>query len=249
MKRILLCTTILTGLIANLAFAGDNKNQATKADTQVKYNCSMINQHYPFALPELPYGEKALEPYTSSLTLRDHYYKLQNAFIGQLNQLVKDTPLQSKSMEDLIMLSYKDPSKLAIYESAAMAWNHSFFWCSMKKNGGGKPTGAIAAKINQDFGSYENFSSAFKDAANNEFGSGWAWLVLDENNKLAVIRTDNADLPMIYNKKALLTIDVWEHAYYLDVQYLRPNYVESFLDHLANWDFVNQKLQEAQKSN
>ncbi len=210
--------------------------------------CAAANQKgFPFILPELPYDEVALEPHMTAKTFSYHHKKHHNAYVMNLNKLVDNTNLQSKSLEEIIMISSKDQSKASIFNNAAQVWNHSFFWHCMKPNGGGIAYGEIAAKIEEDFGSYENFVAEFKNAAATQFGSGWAWLVIDENDKLAVMKTSNADLPMAHNKRALLTVDVWEHAYYLDYQNLRPNYVESFLEFLVNWDFANDMLREAQK--
>lgn len=210
--------------------------------------CKFANQKsFPFVLPELPYDEMALEPHMSAETFSYHHKKHHNAYVMNLNKLVDNTGLQSKSLEEIIAISYQDSSKASIFNNAAQVWNHSFFWHCMKQDGGGVPYGEIAAKIIEDFGSYEAFMQEFKNAATTQFGSGWAWLILDENGKLGVMKTGNADLPMVHNKRALLTIDVWEHAYYLDYQNLRPNYVESFLEFLVNWDFANDMLREAQK--
>ena len=205
--------------------------------------CSLANQKtFPFVLPELPFADTALEPHMSAKTFSYHHKKHHNAYVVNLNKLIENDDLSTKSLEEVIMMSYNNPSRVGIFNNAAQVWNHSFFWHSMKPNGGGLPSGRIAAKINQDFGSYENFVTEFKNSAATQFGSGWAWLVLDENDKLAIMKTGNADLPMVHNKTALLTIDVWEHAYYLDFQNLRPGYVETFLNHLINWDFANAML-------
>lgn len=210
--------------------------------------CSIANQKaFPFTLPQLPYADNALEPHMSANTFSYHHKKHHNAYITNLNKLVENTDLANNSLEEIIMLSYNNPSKVGIFNNAAQVWNHTFFWHSMKENGGGKPHGKISAKIDQDFGSYDNFVVEFKNAAATQFGSGWAWLVLDENNKLMIMKTGNADLPMVHNKTALITIDVWEHAYYLDFQNLRPNYVEAFLNHLINWDFANEMLEGKHK--
>ncbi len=210
--------------------------------------CSLANQKsFPFALPRLPYADNALEPHMSANTFSYHHKKHHNAYVVNLNKFVENTDLASNSLEEIIMMSYNNSSKIGIFNNAAQVWNHSFFWYSMKADGGGKPYGKIATKIDQDFGGYENFVTEFKNAAATQFGSGWAWLVLDENNKLAVIKTGNADLPMVHNKTALLTIDVWEHAYYLDYQNLRPNYIDVFLNHLVNWDFANEMLEGKHK--
>lgn len=204
--------------------------------------CSLANQkNFPFTLPELPYADTALEPHMSAKTFSYHHKKHHNAYVVNLNKLLENNDLNSKSLEELIMLSHNDAGKAGIFNNAAQVWNHSFFWHCMKPNGGGAPSGKIAAKINEDFGSYENFVNEFKTAALTQFGSGWAWLVLD-NDKLSIMKTGNADLPMAHNKTALLTIDVWEHAYYLDFQNLRPNYVDAFLNYLVNWDFANSML-------
>lgn len=210
----------------------------------MKEACAKANQKkYPFILPDLPFGEMDLEPYMSEKTFAYHYHKHHNAYVINLNKLLENSNFKDKSLEEIIILSSKDEELKGIFNNAAQVWNHSFFWhCLDKKNGGGSPHGAISSKITSDFGSFENFSKEFKNAALTQFGSGWAWLVINENGKLEVMKTSNADLPMAHNKKALLTIDVWEHAYYLDFQNLRPNYVDTFLQYLVNWDFVNEML-------
>ncbi len=194
-----------------------------------------------FTLPPLPYETTALEPHMSANTFSFHHAKHHQAYVTNLNNLIKDTPFAGKTLEEVIVESAKDASKAGIFNNAAQVWNHTFFWNSMKPNGGGKPTGALAAKIDEDFGSFDAFKDAFKTAATTQFGSGWAWLVL-ENGKLKVVKTANADLPMVHGQKALLTVDVWEHAYYLDYQNKRPDFVTAFLDHLANWDFAASNL-------
>jgi Fe-Mn family superoxide dismutase len=210
--------------------------------------CKQANQKgFPFILPQLPFDEMDLEPHMSASTFSYHHKKHHNAYVTNLNKLVDNTDLASKSLEEIIMIASQDSSKIGIFNNAGQVWNHSFFWHCMKQNGGGVPYGNIAAKIDKDFGSYENFIAEFKNAATTQFGSGWAWLVLNEDGKLSIMKTSNADLPMVHNKKALLTIDVWEHAYYLDYQNLRPNYVESFLEFLVNWNFVNEMLSATQK--
>lgn len=194
-----------------------------------------------FTLPELPYAQNALEPHISANTLSFHYGKHHQAYVTNLNNMVKDTPLAGKSLEEVIMDSSKDASKAGIFNNAAQVWNHTFYWNSMKPNGGGKPTGALAKKIDEDFGSYDKFVEAFKQAGATQFGSGWAWLVLD-GGKLKVTKTPNADLPMAHGQKALLTMDVWEHAYYLDFQNRRPDYITTFLDKLVNWEFAEKNF-------
>ena len=195
-----------------------------------------------FELPALPYDRTALEPHITGETIDYHHGKHHNAYVVNLNNLTKDTDLASKSLEEVIQLSAGDASKVGIFNNAAQIWNHTFYWHCMKPNGGGKPTGAIAAKIDADFGGYEKFVELFTAAATTQFGSGWAWLVLGADGKLAVTKTANADLPMAHGQKALLTIDVWEHAYYIDFRNLRPKYIGTFLESLVNWDFVNANL-------
>lgn len=194
-----------------------------------------------FTLPPLPYAQDALEPHISANTLSFHYGKHHQAYATNLNNLVKDTPLAGKSLEEIIMASAKDASKAGIFNNAAQVWNHTFYWNSMKPNGGGAPTGKLAQMIDKDFGSFDKFKEAFKQAGATQFGSGWAWLVLD-GDTLKVTKTGNADLPMAHGQKALLTMDVWEHAYYLDFQNRRPDYITTFLDKLVNWDFAAKNL-------
>ncbi len=197
-----------------------------------------------FELPPLPYDKSALEPYISARTLEFHHGKHHQAYVTNLNNLIKDTPLANEGLEAIIKASANDPQKTGIFNNAAQVWNHTFFWNSMKAKGGGKPTGDIAKKIDDDLGGYDKFVEQFKQAATTQFGSGWAWLVL-ENGKLKVTKTGNADLPMVHGQTALLTLDVWEHAYYLDYQNRRPDFVAAFLEHLVNWDFANQNLAKA----
>jgi Fe-Mn family superoxide dismutase len=188
-------------------------------------------------LPALPYDFKALEPHISANTLNFHYNKHHQAYIANLNDLVKGNELASKTLEEIILATAKDESKQAIFNNAAQVWNHTFYWNCMKPSGGGKPGGRLAEQIDKDFGSYENFAKQFKQAAINQFGSGWVWLVWDKN-KLKITQTQNADLPMVHGQKALLAIDIWEHAYYLDYQNRRSEYVTIFLDQLVNWGFA-----------
>lgn len=193
-------------------------------------------------LPPLPYEKNALEPHITAETLEFHHGKHHNAYVVNLNNLIKGTELENKSLEEIIKISTGDASKAGIFNNSAQIWNHTFYWNSMKPNGGGKPTGAIAAKIDADLGGYEKFVELFTAAATTQFGSGWAWLVLNKDGKLEVTKTANADLPSAHGQKALLTIDVWEHAYYIDFRNLRPKYIGTFLESLVNWDFVNANL-------
>jgi Fe-Mn family superoxide dismutase len=192
-------------------------------------------------LPALPYGLDALEPNISRSTLEFHYGKHHAAYVTNLNNLVAGTDLEDKSLEDTITAVAGDGGKAGVFNNAAQVWNHSFYWQCMKPGGGGQPTGALADKINADFGSYEAFVEQFKTAGATQFGSGWAWLVLD-GGTLKVTKTANADLPLAHGQKALLTMDVWEHAYYLDYQNRRPDYMTTYLEKLVNWDFVAANL-------
>lgn len=194
-----------------------------------------------FTLPDLPYAQNALEPYISANTLGFHHGKHHQAYVTNLNNLVKDTDLANMTLEEIIKKTAGDAGKAGVFNNAAQVWNHTFYWHSMKPNGGGAPKGKIADKINADFGSFDKFKEEFKNAGATQFGSGWAWLVL-ENGKLKVTKTPNADLPMVHGQTALLTMDVWEHAYYLDFQNRRPDYITTFLDKLVNWEFAEKNL-------
>ena len=192
-------------------------------------------------LPSLPYEANALEPYIGATTLGFHHGKHHQTYVTNTNNLIKGTDLENASLEALIAASANNAEKVGLFNNAAQVWNHTFYWSCMKKGGGGAPTGAIAAKINEDFGSYDAFVEAFKNAGLTQFGSGWAWLVL-EGGKLKITKTPNADTPMVHGQKAILTVDVWEHAYYLDYQNKRADYIDIFLKHLVNWDFANANL-------
>ena len=197
-----------------------------------------------FELPALPYPKNALEPHISERTMDFHHGRHHQAYVTNLNNLVKGSPTESQSLEELIKASYKDTSKTGVFNNAAQVWNHTFFWNSMKPNGGGSPSGQVAQAIDRDCGGLDKFKEQFKAAAVGQFGSGWAWLVFDAG-KLKVIKTPNAIDPVAGRQAALLTCDVWEHAYYLDYQNRRPDFVQTFLDHLVNWDFVAQNLSKA----
>ncbi|GFE71650.1 superoxide dismutase [Chroococcus sp. FPU101] len=190
-----------------------------------------------YKLPALPYEYTALEPYISKSTLEFHHDKHHAAYVNNYNNAVAGTDLDSKSIEEVIKAIAGDASKSGLFNNAAQAWNHTFYWNCMKSGGGGQPTGALADKINADFGSYDNFVEEFKKAGATQFGSGWAWLVLD-NGTLKVTKTSNADNPLTAGQIPLLTMDVWEHAYYIDYQNRRPDYIGDFVSSLINWDFV-----------
>ena len=185
-----------------------------------------------FELPPLPYAKNALAPHISEETLEFHYGKHHQAYANNLKGLLEGKPEASQTLEQVIQ-----GSSGGVFNNAAQIWNHTFFWNSLKPNGGGKPTGELAALIDRDFGGYDKLKEALSKAAVTQFGSGWGWLVLD-GDKLEVMQTSNADLPMKHGKKALLTIDVWEHAYYVDYRNLRPKFVETVIDKLLNWDFA-----------
>jgi Fe-Mn family superoxide dismutase len=202
---------------------------------------AIMTQADPFTLPPLPYADTALEPHITAKTLSFHYGKHHQAYVTNLNNLVKGTDLAQMRLEELILKVAKDDTKKGVFNNAAQVWNHTFYWNSMRAKGGGKPSGKLAGLIDSSFGSLEAFKEAFKKAAVAQFGSGWAWLVND-GGKLAITTTGNAELPLTGGKKALFTCDVWEHAYYLDFQNRRPDYVGAFLDNLVNWDFAAQNL-------
>jgi Fe-Mn family superoxide dismutase len=194
-----------------------------------------------FELPPLPYPKDALEPHMSAKTFDFHHGKHHQAYVTNLNNLVKDTPFAKQSLEDIIRATAKDDTKVGIFNNAAQVWNHSFFWQCMKPKGGGKPSGDLAQAIEKSFGGLDKFKEEFKNAAVTQFGSGWAWLVRD-GNQLKITKTPNAVNPLAQGQTALLTCDVWEHAYYLDYQNRRPDFVQTFLDMLVNWDFVTKNL-------
>ena len=192
-------------------------------------------------LPLLPYAENALEPHYSAKTIGFHHGKHHRAYVDNLNKLIAGTPMEAKALEEIIMSAVGDSSKIGIFNNGAQVWNHTFFWNCMRPGGGGRPTGDLAAKIGQTFGSYEKFAEQFKAAAVGRFGSGWGWLVQD-GGALKILSTANADTPVTSRQRALLTVDVWEHAYYLDYQNRRVDYVEAVIGKLLNWEFAAENL-------
>ena len=194
-----------------------------------------------FELPPLPYAKNALEPSMSADTLELHYGKHHRGYVATLNKLIENTDLAGQPLEAIIRSTANDKSRTSIFNNAAQVWNHTFFWHSLKLDGGGKPSGELAAFVEKSFGSYEEFQEEFKDAAMGQFGSGWVWLVLDRG-KLAVLKTANAINPIALGQTALITCDVWEHAYYLDFQNRRADFVATFLERLVNWEFATQNL-------
>jgi Fe-Mn family superoxide dismutase len=187
-------------------------------------------------LPPLPWAENALAPHISPETIQYHYGKHHQTYVTNLNKLIEGTPNANKSLEEIVK-----SSDGGVFNNAAQVWNHTFYWHCMKPGGGGQPKGAIAEAIQTSFGGYDKFRQEFANAAVTQFGSGWAWLV-KEGGKLAIKKTPNAETPLTTSAKALLTCDVWEHAYYIDYRNARAKYVDVFLDHLVNWDFANKNF-------
>jgi Fe-Mn family superoxide dismutase len=194
-----------------------------------------------FTLPALPYAENALDPVISANTMSYHYGKHHKAYVDNLNKAIAGTEFSGQPLEKIIASSYGKPERTGIYNNAAQDWNHAFYWKSLKPGGGGEPSAALKQKIEAAFGSVDACKKELASAATTQFGSGWAWLVLD-GDKVAVLKTGNADSPLVLGKKPLLTIDVWEHAYYLDYQNKRADYIAGVLDKLLNWDFAAQNL-------
>ena len=200
-----------------------------------------------FQLPALPYAPDALEPFMSARKFEFHHGKHHQTYITNLNKIVAETPdLAGKTVEELTMLSAGKADKTALFNNAAQHWNHSFFWNSLQPKGGGALPGELEKQVKADFGSVEAFKEQFIQAGLTQFGSGWAWLVLD-NGKLKITKTANADLPMAHGQHALITVDVWEHAYYLDYQNRRADFLKAFVENMANWEFATQNLTAALK--
>ncbi len=196
----------------------------------------------PHELPKLPYADNALDPVISARTLEFHYGKHHAAYLNNMNNQLKAAPeLAGLKLEELVKTTAANPNRTAIFNNAAQTWNHTFYWNSMKPGGGGQPTGKIKAKIDSDLGGYDKFKADFHANALGQFASGWGWLILD-GDKLRIARTGNADTPLVQGKKCLLTIDVWEHAYYLDYQNRRGDYITAWLDKLVNWEFAEKNL-------
>jgi superoxide dismutase, Fe-Mn family len=190
-----------------------------------------------FELPPLPYPKDALEPHMSERTLSFHHGKHHQTYVNNLNGLIEGTPNENSSLEEIILAA--EPGGL--FNNAAQTWNHTFFWNCMTPGGGGEPDGDLRTAIEGSFGSVDDFLQTFTDKAKTLFGSGWTWLAKGDDG-LEVLQTKDADLPLKHGKTALLTIDVWEHAYYLDYQNARPAYIETWLGHLVNWEFAAENL-------
>jgi Fe-Mn family superoxide dismutase len=197
-----------------------------------------------FTLPDLPYSQDALAPYMGAETLQLHHGKHHQTYVTNLNNLIEGTELASKSLEEIVVASHKDPAKAGIFNNAGQHWNHNLFWRIMRKNGGGNPGGELAKRIDAAFGSFDAFKEQFKTAAVTQFGSGWAWLSLD-GDTLKVTKTANGSNPLVDGMRPILGVDVWEHAYYLDYRNRRPDYIAAFLNHLVNWEEVEAELHKA----
>ena len=194
-----------------------------------------------FELPSLPYANDALAPYMSAETLDFHHGKHHQTYVTNLNNLLKDHELQSSSLEDIVVKASKDASMTGIFNNAGQHWNHILFWQCMKPNGGGSIPSELEGRLNSDFGNVEQFKEAFIQAGTTQFGSGWAWLAID-NGKLVVTKSPNASNPLVDGMKPILGCDVWEHSYYIDYRNKRPDYLKAFLDSLVNWEFVASQL-------
>jgi Fe-Mn family superoxide dismutase len=188
-------------------------------------------------LPELPYAKDALQPHISAETLEYHHGKHHNAYVTNLNNLIKGTKYENMSLEEIIT-----SSEAGIFNNSAQVWNHTFFWNCLSPKGGGAPTGKVSEMINKKWGSFNKFKEEFTKAATTNFGSGWTWLIQNKQGDVEIFNTGNAQTPMTSGHKALLTLDVWEHAYYIDYRNSRPNFINAFWN-LVNWDFVNQNIQ------
>ena len=197
-----------------------------------------------FTLPPLPYADNALEPVISANTISFHYGKHHKTYVDNLNNLVKGTDLESATLESIVNATAGKADKAPVFNNAAQIWNHTFYWHSMKPHGGGKPSGKLAQMIDAAFGNSDEFRKQFSATTVSQFGSGWGWLVVD-GGALKVVKTGNAEVPFTKGQKPLLTIDVWEHAYYLDHQNKRAAYVDAVIDRLLNWDFAAANLAKA----
>jgi Fe-Mn family superoxide dismutase len=195
----------------------------------------------PIELPSLPYALDALEPHISATTLELHHGKHHKAYVDKTNALVTGSTLADRPLEEIIVAAASDAGRSALFNNAAQAWNHAFYWQSMRPDGGGAPGGQIARRISSSFGGFDAFAEAFRTAAVDHFGSGWVWLVFD-GGALRITSTSNAGTPLTTGQVPLLTIDVWEHAYYVDYRNRSADYVATFLAHLANWEFANSNL-------
>ncbi len=226
-RREFLRTSIGLGALAFMHLAG--------------FGCKKETPEPIVKLPALPFDKNALEPYISEQTIRVHYGKHHRAYVNKTNTALSAPCCQYTSLVEIIRDTRGKPEQTALFNNAAQALNHTLYWKSMKPHGGGKPVGEMSDRLREAFGSYDGFYDAFFNAAKSQFGSGWVWLVLD-GTTLKVIGTSNADTPVADGLPPLITLDVWEHAYYLDYQNRRADYIKAFLDHLVNWDFAEAML-------
>lgn len=206
--------------------------------------CKMADQvKYPFVLPELPFGKDSLEPFMSAKTFDFHHAKHHNAYVVNLNKLLElKVDLQDKSLEELVVLSAGKSEMAGVFNNAAQIWNHTFFWHCLKKDQKLVQDSALMVAIVKSFGSYEKFVEEFKNGGVSQFGSGWVWLVKDADGKLSIVKTSNAETPITKGLTPILTCDVWEHAYYIDFQNRRPDFLQTFLDNLVNWEFATEQF-------
>lgn len=188
-----------------------------------------------FHLPPLNYDPRELEPYLTASAFNFHYHKHHQGYINNLNKMIEGTPFEKMALVEIVRETYGKPEYQALFNNAAQTLNHTIFWNSIKPNGGGKPTGTLLREIEESFGSWETFREEFRAAAISLFGSGWLWLIKREGAGVGIMKTSNADTPIVHDLEPILNIDVWEHAYYLDYQNRRPDYVDAFLEHLVNW--------------
>ncbi|XP_015070270.1 superoxide dismutase [Fe], chloroplastic [Solanum pennellii] len=229
---------------------------------QIASKAGTVKVTAKFELNPPPYPMNALEPHMSRTTFEYHWGKHHRAYVDNLNKQIFGTELDELTLEDIVLITYNQGNLLPPFNNAAQAWNHQFFWESMKPGGGGQPSGELLKLINRDFGSFEAFVKEFKAAAATQFGSGWAWLAYkanrldvgnasnphpsDEDKKLVIVKTPNAINPLVWDYSPLLTIDVWEHAYYLDFRNRRPDYISIFMEKLVSWEAVSSRLEAAQ---
>jgi Fe-Mn family superoxide dismutase len=197
----------------------------------------------PLSLVPLPFEQSALEPFISSHTLAFHYGKHHAAYVDKANEMLKGTPLEKETVEAILQATAGKPDQSALFNNVAQAWNHAFFWRCLKSKGGGKPEGKLAKMFEEGFGSFDTFKKEFMEAGKTLFGSGWVWLVKD-GNTLKIVKTSNAETPLTTNQKPLFVVDVWEHAYYLDYQNRRVDFLKTVLENLANWEFVVSNLSD-----
>jgi superoxide dismutase, Fe-Mn family len=200
------------------------------------------------SLPQLPYADNALEPVISARTISFHYGKHHAGYVDTLNKLVAGTPFAGRPLEEIVLRSAKDLTATAIFHNAAQVWNHNFYWLSMAAKGGGEPAGKLMRAIESDFGSFKDFRAVFTKAAVGEFGSGWVWLIVNRASKLEIVATADADTPLTDGKTPLVALDVWEHAYYLDFQNRRADYIAAWLDKLVDWAFAEKQLAQSSAS-